>query len=70
MASTQADARTRRIRSEALAVGDTLVFSGRGYRVTGFEPYDGPLDVIRRIVCVEGHGPFISDDGTGWTVYA
>lgn len=62
---------TRRISSEDLRAGDTLVFMRRGYRVTGFEPYEGPLShIVRRVVCVEGHGPFISDDGTGWEIYA
>lgn len=60
---------TRWIRSADLRVGDLLRLWCGNYRVVGFKPYIGPLDFISRIVCVEGRGPFISDDGTDWEVY-
>jgi hypothetical protein len=68
---TKTEQPTKHIASDELQVGDMIDLHLFGnHRVTGFEPYDGPLDCIRRIVCVEGRGPFISDDGTGWDVYS
>jgi hypothetical protein len=63
------DQATKHIRSSELKVGDMLKLWCGNHRVTAFEPYRGPLDCITKIVCVEGKGAFISDDGTGWEIY-
>lgn len=60
---------TKLIASDELAVGDLLKLWCGEHRVTGFAPYRGTLECITRIVCVQGRGPFISDDGTGWEIY-
>lgn len=61
--------RTRRKATRELAPGDTLVFSGRGYRVTSIEPYDhasvkpGSEAVFADafgVAHVEGHGAFMA----------
>lgn len=69
MATETASQPTRWIRSNELQVDDLLKLWCGNFRVIGFEPYRGPLDCVERIVCVEGKGPFISDDGTDWEVF-
>lgn len=66
---------TRRKPARDLEPGDTIVFCGKGYRVTDITPYEG-APMMRElgafgVAHVEGHGVFMSlFDGQSVTVAA